>query len=143
MDPEKVQGSILAILKEIESKYEPCNTVTRKQILFRVGSTKAQELVFSRETSLYLFRIENDYVLHIIEIETHFSGAEFIRNGVNSNNVRDAFLKFWVLVYAGMPDVMFCDHGSAFNSSEWKELAEENGFCKAHTGTVWQRYLAA
>ena len=72
------------------------------------------------------FKIEIDYVLLIIDIDTYFSAAEFLRNGMSSNKVWDAFLKCWVLIYAGMSDVMLCDHGSAFISNEWKELAEEN-----------------
>ena len=30
--------------------------------------------------------------------------------------------------------MMFCDHGSAFTSNEWKELAEENGVVVKLTG---------
>ena len=33
-----------------------------------------------------------------------------------------------------MPDVKFCDHGSAFISNEWKELAEENRVLVKFTG---------
>ena len=46
---------------------------------------------------------------------------------MSSNSVWDAFLKCWALVSAVMPDVMFCDHRSAFTSHAWKELGEENG----------------
>ena len=134
IDPEKVRGSTLATLKEIQSKCEPCNMITRKQLSFQVGSIKEQELVFNREISMVFFKIENNYASHIIDTDTHFSAAEFLRNGISSNNVWDAFLKFWILIYVGMPDVMFCDHKSAFTSNEWKELAEENGVVVQLTG---------
>ena len=134
VDPENVTGSTLTALKEIQSKCEPCNVITRKQLSFQVGNIKEDDLIFNREISMDLFKIEKDYVLHVIDIDTHFSAAEFLKNGMSSNSVWDAFLKCWALVYAGMPDVMFCDHGSAFTSHEWKKLAEENGVVMKLTG---------
>ena len=91
--------------------------ITSKKLSFQVGSMKEQEVVLSREISVDLFKIENDNVLHIIDIVTHFIAAEFLRNGISSNSVRGAFLKCLVLVYAGKPDVMFWDHGSPFTSN--------------------------
>ena len=134
IDPEEVQGNALAALKEIQSKYEPWNTITRKQLLFQVGSIKEEELVFNREISMDLFKIGKDYILHVIDLNTHFSTVEFLRSGISSNSLWDAFLKSWALVYSGMPEVMFCNHGPAFTSREWKELAEENGAAMKLTG---------
>lgn len=46
-----------------------------------------------------LFKIENDYVLHIIDIDTNLSAAgSFIRKGIGSNNKWDASLKCWALI---------------------------------------------
>lgn len=42
--------------------------------------------------------------------------------------------KCWVLIYAGMPDLMLCDHGLEFISQTWKELSEENGFVLKYCG---------
>ena len=53
---------------------------------------------------------------------------------MSSNSDWDAFLKCRALLYAGMPDIMFCDHGSAFISHEWKEFADENGVVMRLTG---------
>lgn len=65
-----------------------------------------------------LFKIKREYVLNAVDIDRHFRAAEFLRNGMSSNSVWDAFLKFWALLYADMPDVMFRDHASAFTSHE-------------------------
>ena len=134
VDPENVAGSTLTALEEIQSKCKPCNMVTRKKLSFQVGRIKEDDLIFNREISMDLFKIEKDYVLDVIDIDTNFSAAEFLKNSMSSNSVWDAFLKFWVLAYAGMPDVMFCDHRSAFTSHEWNELAEENGVVMKLTG---------
>ena len=83
-----------------------------------------------------LFKIEKYYVLHVTYIGTHFSAAEFLRDRTSLNSVWDAFPKCWALVYAGMPDVIFYDHGSAFTSYEWKELAEEKVLLSSLLGTI-------
>ena len=57
-----------------------------------------------------LFKIEKNYVLHVIVVAIHFSAAKFFRNGMSSNSVWDAFLKWQTPVYAGMPDEIYCDH---------------------------------
>ena len=72
--------------------------ITWKQQSFHVGSIKEQELEFIREISMDLFKIENDYVLHKNDINAHFSATEFLRNGINSNNAWDIFLKFWAVM---------------------------------------------
>ena len=90
--------------------------ITRKQLSFQVRRVKEDKLIFNREIFMDLFKIEKDYILHVINIHKNFSAAEFLKNGMSSNSIWDAFLKCLALVYTGMPDVMFCDHGSAFTS---------------------------
>lgn len=48
-------------------------------------------------------------------------------NLVSFNNLWEAFLKFWALLYAAIPDVIPCNYWSAFTSNELKDLAEEDG----------------
>ena len=47
IDPRKIRGDILAALKEVQSKCEPCNTINRKKLSFQVGSIKEDNLIFN------------------------------------------------------------------------------------------------
>lgn len=73
-----------------------------------------------------LFKIDKKSVLHVLDVGTRFSAAAFIDDVEGSKSVRDAFLEFWVLLYAGMPDNVSVDQGSAFTSIDWKKLSDEN-----------------
>jgi len=92
IDPTNVQGNTLEALKEIQSKCEPCSVISRRQLSFQVGNVKEEELVFNKEISMDLFKIDGKYVLHIIDTDTHFSAARFLNNRMNVDDVWDAFL---------------------------------------------------
>eukprot|EP00171_Calliarthron_tuberculosum_P005246 IDg5246t1 len=80
-----------------------------------------------------IMKVGNRNVLHVVDLGTHFSAAEFLEQ-VNVEHVWNALLKCWVLIYAGQPDVFFMDHGSVFTSNEWKRLADENGVVLKFSG---------
>eukprot|EP00171_Calliarthron_tuberculosum_P008498 IDg8498t1 len=72
---------------------------------------------------------------------THYGAAQFLEK-VDTDSVWNALLKCWVLVYAGMPDIFFCDQGSVFTSKKWEKLSEENGVMLKFSGTQHHNGLA-
>jgi hypothetical protein len=56
-------------------------------------------------------------LLHVVDIGTHFSAAEFL-GGESVESVCAAFVSCWAAVYCGMPDVMRCDSGRIFTSQK-------------------------
>ncbi len=127
IDHTEVQGRTLEALKEIQSKFEPCSVISRRELPFQVANVKAEELVFNREISMDLFEIDGKYVLHIIDTDTHFSTVRFLNNRMNVDDVWDVFLSSCTLIYGYIPAIMFCYYGSVFMSGKSKEVADENG----------------
>ncbi len=131
--PDDLPKSTLSVLKEIQKSCEPCSRIDRRQVRFQVGSVSAEDIVFNREIALDLMKIGERNVLHVIDIGTHFGAAQVLDN-VHTASVWDAFMSCWTLIYAGQPDIMFCDQGSVFTSDLWKSNTEENGVILKFSG---------
>lgn len=73
-----------------------------------------------------LMKIGSFHILQIFTSDTYFSAAEIL-DSLNTDEVWNALLRCWVVIYAGMKDVLFMDNGSVFTENEWKNLRDENG----------------
>ena len=62
---------------------------------------------------------------------------------MNANDVWNTVLSCWTLIYAGMPDIMFFDHGSVFISRKRKEVADENGVVLKFSGVQHHKGISA
>lgn len=110
--PCDTDESVRKLLEEIRDKCETCAQIAPRQLLFQVGSIHEDEIIFTREVSIDLFEVDGSSVLHVIDVGTRFIAAVFLSEGESAEQVWDAFLKFCVLIYAVMPDIMSCDQGS-------------------------------
>ena len=135
VNPNKVNTETLQILKDIQMKCSPCAKFSRKPLSFQIGNIDTNEIVFNKEIAMDIFWIEGTPVLHVIDLGTRYSAAQLLtKKPIDTDEVWNAFLKCWVLVYAGMPEIMFCDQGKEFTSKLWNELAEENGVIMKYAG---------
>eukprot|EP00171_Calliarthron_tuberculosum_P014049 IDg14049t1 len=130
---QKSHARNVQVIKDIQSRYEPCATMERKQLRFQLGSISTNDLIFNREIVMDIVKINNYQVLHIIDSDTHFGEAEILQSP-DVENFWDALLKCWVLIYAGQPDVFFMDQGSVSTSAKWKELSNQNGVALKFSG---------
>lgn len=74
-----------------------------------------------------IFKIDKNSVFIAIDVATRFSAAVFLTEGKVRNQVWNAFLQCWALIYAGLPDIIFCHQGSVFKYYIWEKLSKENG----------------
>lgn len=114
------------MLDEIKNSCEVCAQIAPRQLLFQVGSISEEEIVFNREVIMDLFKLYKASVLHVFDVGTRFSVATFLLEGEDANQVWNAFLRCWVLLYTGMPDIVHVDHGPTFTSNIWKKLSDES-----------------
>lgn len=84
------------------------------------------EVIFNREVALDLMYIDNKAVLHVVDIDTHFNSAQFLK-GNTVEQVWDAFLTCWSTLYIGHPNKIRVDQGSAFTSIRWTRLCDTAG----------------
>lgn len=112
VQPLKINSKSLDRLKDISKICSPCDKIARKQLAFQLGSIKEGDLIFNRDISKDLMSLEGSYILHVVDDDTHFSAAAFLKDSHNTEAVWDAFMQCWGLIYIGMPDTIFCYQGS-------------------------------
>jgi len=130
--PGEANEETRAMLKEITESCHPCQMMARKPITFTVGSAKDPDITFNREVALDILYLNGRPALHIIDIDTHFHAATFLRS-VSTDDVWDAILRTWVNIYAGFPEHMMTDQGSQLVSARFHELAIHFGVKVDHT----------
>jgi hypothetical protein len=86
-----------------------------------------------------LMFINGKAVLHVIDSPTRFNATTFLDShsksyGQSSNGIWDAFIDIWCSIYAGYPDRLRIDSGSAFTSVKWKTLTESRGITLCISG---------
>jgi hypothetical protein len=65
--------------------------MARKPISFTVGSAKDNEITLNREIAMDIVYLAGKPALHIIDIDTHFQAATFLRS-ISTDDVWDAIL---------------------------------------------------
>lgn len=113
------------MLDQISKSCSTCQTFSTKPQRFKV-SMPNEKVVFNREVALDLMYLENKAVLHIVDIDTHFNSAQFLK-GNTVEDVWDAFLSCWSTLYIGHPHKIRVDQGSAFTSVRWTRLCDNAG----------------
>lgn len=85
-------------------------------------------------------QIDNMYighwpVLHIVDVETHFSAATFLPD-VSSETIWSTFLRSCVNIYTALPNRLLVDGGSALGTSQiFASIAEISNMELQATGT--------
>jgi hypothetical protein len=106
--------------------------MARKPITFSVGSAKDPDITFNREVALDIMYLNGRPALHIVDMDTHFHAASFLRS-VSTDDVWDAIIRNWANTYAGFPESMLTDQGSQLMSARFKEFALHFGIDVRHT----------
>jgi hypothetical protein len=120
--PEDTSAETRALLKTITDTCHPCQLMARKPITFTVGSASDLYITFNREIALDIFYLRVRPALHIVDINTHFHAASFLRL-VSTDDVWDVLLRNWANIYAGFPESILTDQGSQLVSARFAELA--------------------
>lgn len=115
----------MADLERITATCEVCQPESDAPHRFRV-SLPHGECVFNRIVCLYLIKLKRRTVLHVVDKDTKFSAACFLK-GESSAETWNAFMMVWVSVYIGFPDVIAVDQGPQFESLEWTNLVKAAG----------------
>ena len=115
--PEQADQNTRRILKEISEACSTCQKYSRPPERFKV-SLPNDEIIFNHTLALDLMWLNSKAVLHVVDTQTHFSSAAFLR-GQTVEDVWDAFMFCWVTQYTGFPVKIKTDQGSCFTSLRW------------------------
>jgi len=102
-----------------------------------------EDLCFNRRVMIDLMTLKQMPVLHVVDRDTLFSAATFLRDRVSAKSVRDAFLRIWVAVYAGYPEQLHADQGTNLQSDEWKQMMRDVGIKPIDSGIESHNSLGA
>jgi hypothetical protein len=108
-----------------------CNTFQRTQgnpISFKVAAIPENdlELCFNRQVDMDLICISKRPLVHMVDHDTGFNAAKFL-DGETTQQVWDAFLSSWALMYHGLPHILLADQGSVFTSKMRDLLCKSEG----------------
>jgi hypothetical protein len=112
------------LIEDISKACSTCQRFTPKPLSFQASMPKG--IVFNRELAPDLMYLEKQLVIHVVDTQTHFSSALFLRRET-VEMVWYAFLECWATLYPGYPDKIRTDQGTQFKSPRWKELTDATG----------------
>jgi hypothetical protein len=123
-NPENTTTGIKALIEDIDKACTTYQRFTPKPQAFQVAMPSG--FTFNEEVALDIMYLEQSSVLHVVDTQTHFNSAIFLR-GESVEMVWIAFLECWATLYAGYLDKMRTDQGAQFTSPRWKELTDSIG----------------
>jgi len=135
-------------LEDVTVACDVCQRFSKEPSRFRVAMP-AEDIRFNRRVMADVMTLAKTSVLHVVDRDTLFSAAVFLRDTVSSKAVWEAFLRCWVTVYAGYPEQLHLDQGTNFQSSEWRQMMRDAGIEALDSGVeshntlgVGERYHA-
>eukprot|EP00171_Calliarthron_tuberculosum_P021509 IDg21509t1 len=109
----------MEMLKNLTASCDVCQRLSETPGRFRV-SLPQEAIIFNRTVLLDLMYLDSKTVLHIICRDTMFSSAVFLTNGESTQDIWNAYVRFWVNPYVGYSKVMHTDQRPQFTSEKWK-----------------------
>ena len=116
--PDETPSGVRNAIQEIQERCQTCQELGRRPKRFKltVGNDDSR---FNHVVAVDIFYIDNSPVLHLVDEETHFNAATFLRN-VSTKEVWRSLKRCWIHSYLGPPDFLRIDQGSQFTSREFK-----------------------
>jgi len=84
-------------------------------------------VIFNRVVLIDLMFLNGRAVLHIVDKDTLFSAATFLRDVQSTAAVWDAYISFWVTKYDEYSNHIHVNAGTLLQSAEWKALLHAAG----------------
>jgi len=113
-------------LQDMAAARDVCQRLAKESGRFRAARPEG-DVIFNRVVLIDLVFLEGRAVLHIVDKDTLFSAATFLRDGKLTAAVWDAYMSVLVTKYAGYSDHIHVDAGTQLQSDEWKALLHDAG----------------
>ena len=114
--PEDTSPKTREILEDLTRRCHQCQNYRHGPTRFRV-SFGSEDVRFNERVMMDIMYIGTSPVLHVVDGETEFSAASFLRTA-SSDEIWATCLKCWATIYTGLPNRLMVDQGSAFGKSE-------------------------
>ncbi|KDN60924.1 putative conserved hypothetical protein, partial [Colletotrichum sublineola] len=112
------------ILEKIQKFCHHCQS--HDQAPRRFKFSLKDENYFNYEIVVDVVRLRDKNALHVIDTETSFQGATFLKS-LSARDTWHALLKCWINTYVGPPDHIVHDPGTNFASEEFRNNAKIMG----------------
>ena len=113
-------------LQDVAAACDVCQRLAKDPGRFRAALPEG-DVIFNRVVLIDLMFLNGRAVLHIVDKDTLFSEATFLRDGQSTAAVWDAYMSVWVTKYAGYSNHIYVDAGTQLQSAEWKALLHAAG----------------
>jgi hypothetical protein len=110
-----------SILDEIQKFCHFCQSYDKAPQRFKFSIKDDSH--FNYEIIIDVVRINNRNVLHVIDADTSFQAAVFLKS-VTARDTWDALCKCWINTYQGPPDHIVHDPGTNFASEDFRNRAK-------------------
>ena len=110
-----------SVLREVEKFCHQCQSYGQAPRRFKF--TLKDDMFFNYEIIVDIVRIDNRDVLHVIDADTSFQAATFLKS-ISAYDTWDALCKCWINTYQGPPDYIVHDPGTNFASEEFRNRAK-------------------
>lgn len=96
------------LISETSKQFRACQHFETRASSFHV--TKLNEIIFNQDLALDIMLLDKSPVVYIVDPQTHFGDAVFLRNQRNEF-IWTPFLEFWTKIYTGFPDRLKVEQG--------------------------------
>lgn len=110
-----------SILEEIQKFCHFCQSYDKAPQRFKFSIKDDSH--FNYEIIIDVVRINNRNVLHVIDADTSFQAAVFLKS-MSARDTWDALCKCWINTYQGPPDCIVHDPGTNFASEDFRNRAK-------------------
>jgi hypothetical protein len=131
-NPANLPADTKDLLKHISKSCHACQVYSSKPIPFQIRYPA--QIVFNHEIQLDLMYLHGNPVLHIVDVATTFSAANFLP-AQDDSSVWNTFLIGWATLYIGFLECILADQGSVFMATNWETACELSKIHLRHTGT--------
>lgn len=131
--PEEFENSLIQELEKISKTCRGGKTNSSQPPLFRVAF-RIDEILFEHEIELDLIWIEGDAILHIVDRDTHYSVANFLKNGT-SEHIFENLQDFSFTAFTGCLCIIAHDQGSQFTAEHFQISCSLLGIISKETRT--------
>jgi hypothetical protein len=110
-----------SILEQIQKFCHFCQSYDKAPQRFKFSIKDDSH--FNYEIVIDVVRINNRNVLHVIDADTSFQAAEFLKS-MSARDTWNALCKCWINTYQGPPDNIVHDPGTNFASEDFRNRAK-------------------
>lgn len=131
-DPSKANPSVKQLIDEIPAACNTCRSFKSSPLRFK-ATIPDDKVLFNHTISVDLVWLHEKPVLHIIDEQTGFRNACFLKSK-SASDIWNAFVGCWVSTYICFPCKIRSDQEYSITSNDFRQIATSHGVSLEFSG---------